>query len=203
MASELDYQTGFVPVVGTARLEYVGPTKLKLTKGWISIKNSGVWLKTFVRSDIFDTIDSRKMKPDTVYNVYLKDGDPPSFNYLQDPHDLDTDLGIETMKGNSTYIIVGKVWTNEKGQFEDTPYSRCVISWFNRKTLDITDGISEDLSFPSDDKKYQVGLRKIKFLTWGGETVMLWSQLLFGFNEHACTSIEGLFATLFNLYCHS
>jgi len=186
----LDYQTGFVPTPGTARLEYVSPTKVKLSRGWISIKNAGVWMKSFVKGDIIEEIDSKKLKPDTVYNVYLKSGEIPSLTFSQTEHVCEESYGVEIMKGTDTCIIVGKVWTNEKGLFEDSTYSRCVISWFNRKVLNICESLTEDVTFPDLDKKFQVGERKVKFLSWGDETIQVWSQVMFNFNNCACTTVE-------------
>jgi len=113
----------------------------------------------------------------TLYYVYaFNNGGTITADYSTTGHVMSIaagNCGTEIKSGpDETRTLIGMVYTNPSGQFQNTDALRCVISWFNRRNIRFlgvqTNGAS---SASTSSVEINGGTSRAYFLTWAEEAV--------------------------------
>jgi hypothetical protein len=79
--------------------------------------------------------------------------------------------GVETKSGDDTRTLIGMIRTNASSQFVDTAANRFVISWFNRRAIQLT-GINVSIGGITATSYVELNSgARINFVNWAEEAV--------------------------------
>lgn len=82
-------------------------------------------------------------------------------------------MGTEIKQGDVTRSLVGMVYVNASGNFQDTATFRGVASWFNRKSTVLTGTAASNVTISSTSFAELGTNYRVQFLSWGDEAAEL------------------------------
>jgi hypothetical protein len=91
------------------------------------------------------------------------------------PHVTSTtagNVGVEIKSSDDTRTLIGFIGTNASSQFTDTPASRLVISWFNRRNIAIMGTAGTGSTASGAGAELNTSLRAL-FVSWADESMMI------------------------------
>lgn len=105
---------------------------------------------------------------DTIYYAYVyNDNGTLTAELSTTAHATDSGAGIEIKSGDSTRVLVGKVYVNAAGNFKDNPAERLVASWHNRKRRQLRRAFKAARSTTSGSYTEIHTEIRLHFLSWG------------------------------------
>ncbi|PNG56321.1 MULTISPECIES: hypothetical protein [unclassified Variovorax] len=157
-----DYVTSFP--FGQCRLVKSGANLvLQRHKGlWLTIDDT---VYTIPSAGV--SLSASGLTPGTVYNIYAyMSGATMTIEASATAHATDTTTGVEVKSGDATRTLVGKARVVTGPGWSDSATGRFVISWFNRRNVDLYIQSSGALSTSSGTPQ---PLLSVEFLCWGDE----------------------------------
>lgn len=172
-----------MPVVN-GRLALASATSIKFSPyqgNRLYIKKSGTWTAitiasggiTAANTSIFiDGTGGQNLAANTLYYVYLFDNaGTTTVDYSTTSHSTDTTTGMEIKTGVDTRVLVGMVQTNVSSQFDDSTTYRGVLSYYNRRTINLRGTFTADRNTTSSSYVELNSEIQLRFLTWADEAV--------------------------------
>lgn len=149
---------------GQVRLSYVSTTSIRLdrcngTKLFVNGANRDV-------PSAGITLSNSGLSASTLYYIYaFMSGATMTLEASTTAPAADSTYGHQIKTGDSTRSLVGKVFMNGGGLFEDSAILRYVASWFNRQLKTVANSQSAN----SSSTTFAV-LQTMSFLGWPGDT---------------------------------
>lgn len=112
--------------------------------------------------------------PSTLYYIYAyMVGAVMTLEYSVTGHSTDTTTGVEIKTGDATRTLVGMAYPVTGPAWSDTGVQRYVLSWFNRRELDMTNGLPANQANGNTSYVELLAAAKNEFLTWSGGIVRM------------------------------
>lgn len=168
--------------IGQCQLRYVSATQIRLypKDGQIvRVAGKGVTLPIAGLSAAntgvtVNGVAAQNLAANTEYLVALGSAGALEFWTKATGHGPDTtagNVGVEVITGHGDKTLVGMVATNASSQFANSAAFRSVISWFNRRSIDLIGATTPFSSTSSVGYVELHGPSRIYFLTWADEAV--------------------------------
>ncbi|MGY2185509.1 hypothetical protein [Pseudomonas sp. SDO5591_S426] len=158
---------------GQCRLKFVSATSLRLDPfGGRNIIIGGV-PRQIPTAGI--TLSNSGLSANTNYFVYAYwTGSAIALEASTTGHSQDATTGIEIKTGDATRTFVGLLYANAVSQFADSPLTRHVASYFNRRSVvaAVFDSTARSFSNTGTSAEVSTALR-VSFVTFGDEAVKL------------------------------
>ena len=123
------------------------------------------------------TLTNAGLAANTLYFIYeFLSGTVIALTALTTGHVMDTtagNVGTEVASNNAAYSLVGMVYTNASGQFQDSPAVRGVASWFNRRRAVLRGAAIVDQTTASTTFVEANAAARVYFLSWASEATTL------------------------------
>jgi len=82
-------------------------------------------------------------------------------------------VGTEILSGDNTRSVIGRCKTNASSQFVDSATARMVISWFNRRNIDVLNVVGSTRTTVSAAYVELNSVDRIEFVSWSEEVVSI------------------------------
>lgn len=167
---------------GQCQLRYVGATEIRLyLEGGDIVRVAGkavalpaAGVAAANTAVTVNGVAAQNLAANTEYLVALGSAGALEFWTKATGHTRDTtagNIGVEVIAGHADKTLVGMVATNASSQFANSAAFRGVISWFNRRSIDLL-GATTPFSTTSSVGYVELhGPSRIYFLTWADEAV--------------------------------
>lgn len=165
---------------------------VRLPQVGVSIANTGVTINGVAASNLAAS---------TAYLVALGAAGNLEFWTFATGHAKDStvgNIGVEVIAGHADKTLVGMIRTNAASQFEFTTNSCLVLSWFNRRDIQLQGVTTPGSTTASTTYAILHSPSRVHFLTWGDEAshprvVGQAHNGTTGFSTSAGVGIDGVF----------
>jgi hypothetical protein len=158
--------------LGTSRVSLVSPTQIQIGLGLIPLK-VGVAFTARVVTPVAPCSNTG-LATLTRYYVYAFDNSGATVCEISaTTHVMDSVFGVEVKSGDQTRTLVGMVYTNAAGQFENSNALIGVRSFFNRGALYATTNFAGNANTTLGTFVELNSSNRIILATWGGDLISL------------------------------
>lgn len=113
-------------------------------------------------------------------------------------HATDTTTGIEIKSGDPTRVLIGCAYVDGSGHFQNNLTQRLTLSWFNRRSLPMTNAFTANRIDPTGVSLGEINSEiRLNFLSWADESVIIngWGSVSNNATNSACNSAIAIDST--------